>query len=203
MLDRIRGTAILAGVFFACLVSPTDALASNARAEVVLAIQRTEAKINNTRWNFNTLAERKKLQQELDLLHRLYDRIIAHEGDLNGFPCAGAVIDGSGPPTSTEMTDRIGLLGQSSQGNPGARGTATRGDRVSPLPFARIPGFRGFAFLRAITDVEVKLLAQIVFMEHRLETHRWHFNNQNEQEKLRNALAEAQSALRRLRNSRC
>ncbi|MEM7676418.1 MAG: hypothetical protein AAF449_10485, partial [Myxococcota bacterium] len=96
--------------------------ASEARAEVVLAIERAETTLRDTRWHFNNLGERRALESEIALLKKLYDRIIEHEGDLNGFPCAGAVIDGNGgPPRSTEATDQLGLLGQQTLNQRGRR----------------------------------------------------------------------------------
>ncbi|MEL7367979.1 MAG: hypothetical protein AAFN74_03635, partial [Myxococcota bacterium] len=111
----------------------SPAWASEARAEVVLAIERAETKLRDTRWHFNNLGERRALESEITLLKKLYDRIIDHEGNLNGFPCAGAVIDGrGGPPVSTEGTDQLGLLGQQNVGRAPSRGRRPTGARSTP-----------------------------------------------------------------------
>ena len=204
VLLRVAGVAALL-----LTALPQTVEASNARAEVVVAIERVERKLKTTRWHFNNLAERDTLKAELALLHTLYDRILAHENELNAFPCAGAVLNGRGPPRSTEQTDQNGLLNQAVLQRPGRAGrpgaNRKRGDvRSGRGPAGRpLAGFRRFVFLRAITDVEVKLLAQIVYLENRLATERWHFNNMSEYREVQQVLANSKDELRRVRNSRC
>src|SRR5687767_12132799 len=90
----------------AVLVWSAPAEASNAKAEVVIQIERIEHTLKTTRWNFNTLEEKKRLQNGLRLLRILYDRIVDYEAELMAFPCAGAITDGEGgPPESTEGSD--------------------------------------------------------------------------------------------------
>ncbi len=186
-----------------------SAEASDARAEVVLAIERAEHKLENTRWHFNNVAERDRLRAEIKLLHRLYDRILVHENELNAFPCAGAVLNGRGPPRSTAQTDQLGVLNQSVLQRQGRAAPRGRRRSTGRTPSVRVPdgsalaGFRRFVFLRAITDVEVKLLARIVYLEDRINNERWHFNNLKEKREVERVLDRSQAELRRVRNSRC
>lgn len=191
------------------LASPR-ADASNAKAEVILEIERLETRIETTRWNLNTLEEKKRLQNELRLLHLLYDRIVDYESELMGFPCAGAVIDAEGgPPESTEATDVAGLLSQreitasqlAAQNASPPPGSGSGGDDVAPGRGLRFGG--GLGFVRTITDVEVRLLAGLVFIDDRLERDDWHFNNQGEKKKLIAERDNIRAALRRIRNGRC
>lgn len=173
------------------------ARASNAKAEVVVAIDQLEQRIAGTRWNLNTLDQKAALQRELRLLHQLYDRIIAYEGELNTFPCAGAVLTpGEGPPRSTEATDAVGLLAQRD---------LDRAARASGAPTFEglFTGPWRVGFLAQITDVEVRLLAQVLMIDDRLATTDWHLNNQDEKKQLLGLKASLQSSLRRVRNSRC
>lgn len=187
---RIIGVLTVLG-----LTGPAEA--SNAKAEVVVAIDQLEQRIAGTRWNLNTLDQKAALQRELRLLHQLYDRIIAYEGDLNAFPCAGAVLTpGEGPPRSSDQSDAIGLLGQRDL------------DRAQPAPErARYEALMGgpwrFGFLVQITDVEVRILGQLVALDDRLKTTSWHLNNQDEKKELLALQASLQATLRRLRNMRC
>ena len=64
-------------------------------------------------------------------------------------------------------------------------------------------GQGGFAFIRHITDVEVRLLAGIVYAEYRLKNDDWHWNNLGEKKSLQQKLEEMKDALRRVRNGRC
>jgi hypothetical protein len=185
--------------------SPT-ARASNAKAEVVLEMERIETVIRTTRWNLNTLEEKKRLQNDLRLLRILYDRIVDYEAELMAFPCAGAVIDGEGgPPESTEETDIAGLLSQeqitaaqlnNQSGTPPAGGGDLGGGRG-----LRFGG--GIGFVRTITDVEVRLIAGLVQIDDRLANDDWHLNNLELKEKLIAEKENIRAALRRIRNSRC
>lgn len=189
-LPTVRLRYVL-GVCVALLLSslPGVSRASNAKAEVVLEMQRIENKIETTRWHLNNLDEKKRLQQELKLLERLYDRIIAHEGEIMAFPCAGADIDpNGGPPRSTEASDTFGAL-------------ATRARPGTAVPARGIGD--GFGFVRRITDVEVRLLATIVYIEHKLATTRWNYNTLGDKKKMKAQLEAAKAGLRRVRNSRC
>lgn len=171
-----------------------------------MEIQRIESKIQNTSWNLNTLDQKKALKKELVLLNRLYDKIVEYEGLLMGFPCAGATINPEGgPPVSTELSDGIGAIaqGQIAAGAAGVAGggAAGVGGLEGGVAGGRAGG--GFAFARHITDVEVRLLAGIVYAEHRLKTDQWHWNNLTEKKDLQRKLKEMKAALRRVRNGRC
>ncbi len=216
MLPTMRlGTITTLSVMLSTFAAPT-ARASNAKAEVVLEIERIETQIRTTRWNLNTLDEKKRLQNELRLLTTLYDRIIEYEGDLMGFDCAGAVIDTQGgPPESTEGTDIAGLLSQqqitadllaaqNAAPPPPPSSTPPPADNGSPIPNGRGLKFGGgIGFVRLITDVEVRLLAGLVLIEDKLANGDWHFNNQGEKQELFDQRENIKAALRRLRNSRC
>lgn len=179
------------------LLLARPAQASNAKAEVVVAIDQLEQRIAGTRWNLNTLDQKAALQRELRLLHQLYDRILAYEGELNTFPCAGAVLTpGEGPPHSTEATDAVGLLAQRDLN----RAARTGGE---PTFEGLFTGPWRVGFLAQITDVEVRLLAQVLIIDDRLATTDWHLNNQDEKKQLLGLKASLQSSLRRVRNSRC
>ena len=194
-------------VSFALL--PT-ARASNAKMEVVLEIERIESTLKATRWNLNTLEEKKKLQNDLRLLLILYDRIVDYEAELMAFPCAGATTDGEGgPPESTEGSDIAGLLSQQeitadilaqSGGGGGATPPPTSGDNFGGrgLKFGA-----GIGFVRTITDVEVRLLAGLVQIDDRLAHDDWHLNNLELKKKLIGERENIRAALRRLRNTRC
>ena len=190
--------------------SASPARASNARAEVVLEIERIEHTIKSTRWNLNTLEEKKKLQNDLRLLRILYDRIVDYEGELMAFPCAGAITDGEGgPPESTEGSDIAGLLSQQEitaellARNPtGPPPTGpTGGDNLSTGRNPILGG--GLGFVRQITDVEVRLIAGLVHIEDRLANDDWHLNNLELKKQLIAEKENIERALRRLRNSRC
>jgi hypothetical protein len=211
MLPTMQRSAIVACLGTLIAFAP-EASASNAKAEVVLEIQRLESTIKSTRWNLNTLEEKKRLQNDLRLLRVLYDRIIEYEGDLMGFDCAGAIIDGEGgPPESTEGSDIAGLLSQQeiTASRLAAQGSApppapppASSDGVS-LPGRGLTFGGGIGFVRTITDVEVRLLAGLVMIEDRLANHEWHLNNQQEKQKLIAEKENLRASLRRLRNSRC
>jgi len=199
----LRGIVFLLGV----VLFPASAHASNAKMEVVLEIERIEHTIEKTRWNLNTLEEKKRLQNELRLLRLLYDRIIEYEGDLMAFPCAGAVIDGEGgPPESTEGSDIAGLL---SQQEITAQQLAATPNGVPPPAEGDGAIGRGLAFgsglgfVRTITDVEVRLIAGLVYIDDRLEHDDWHLNNLELKKQLIGEKENLYRALRRLRNSRC
>jgi hypothetical protein len=191
----------------------SEAQASNAKAEVVLEIERLESTLKNTRWNLNTLEEKKRLQNDLRLLRVLYDRIIEYEGDLMGFDCAGAIIDGEGgPPESTEGSDIAGLLSQqeitasrlaAQNATPPAAPPTGGRDGVAPPGGRGLTFGGGIGFVRAITDVEVRLLAGLVFIDDRLDKNDWHLNNLEEKNKLIAERETIRASLRRLRNSRC
>ncbi len=192
----------------------SEARASNAKAEVVLEIERIETTIKATRWNLNTLEEKKKLQNDLRLLRILYDRIVDYEAELMAFPCAGAVIDNEGgPPISTEESDMAGLLSQqqitaaqiaaAQNAPPPAPPPGGGGDNLAPPPGRGLRFGGGMGFVRTITDVEVQLLAGLVFIDDKLDHGDWNLNNLEEKKKLMNERDNIKAGLRRIRNSRC
>jgi hypothetical protein len=162
---------------------PERAGAQDLKTKLVVEIDRVETEIRETRWHLNSLEQKRGLERELDLLKKLYDRIVQHEGDLMSFECAGSTLDlGGGPPISTASSDVVGSLSQ------GAASGA--------------PGYR-FIFARHITDTEIRLLAQLVWIDERLAKERWHLSNLSEKKELQATRERTLSALRRVRNSRC
>lgn len=202
----VRSLVVLGAVL---ATEASSARASNLRAQVVVAIERLESIVDTTRWNLNTLEEKRALEAELRILKKLYDRILEHESDFMTLECAGATIDPEGgPPVSTASSDVLGtlLLGENA-----ARAGIGMGGR--PTTPASVDGARGgapfvglgyrFLFAREITDVEVRLLAQLVYIDDRLQSGRWHLNNLNEQRDLKKIRDRVAAELRRVRNSRC
>ena len=210
MLPTVRLRAILAlWTALASFAALPTARASNAKAEVVLEIERIETTLRTTRWNLNTLEEKKKLKNDLRLLHILYDRIVDYEAELMAFPCAGAITDGEGgPPESTEGTDIAGLLSQqeiTAQQLAQNPSTPPPGPSIGDNPGSgRGLSFGGgIGFVRTITDVEVRLIAGLVHIDDRLANDDWHLNNLELKKKLIAEKENIRAALRRLRNSRC
>lgn len=194
------------GLYFAvavCIAAlfPEGAKAQDLKSKLVVEIDRVESEIRDTRWNLNTLEEKHGLEKELDLLKKLYDRIVQHEGDIMTFECSGATLDPEGgPPRSTGESDLIGSLMQGSIST-----QAPQGNTGGELPNAGSGPALGYRFVyaRQITDTEIRLLAQLVWIDDRLAHERWHLNNLSEKKELQTTRTRVLSALRRVRNSRC
>jgi hypothetical protein len=195
------------------------AFAQDLRSKVVLEMERVEDQIKTTRWNLNTLEQKRGLEEQLRLLRRLYDRILVHESEFMTMECAGATVQPEGgPPVSDATSDAIGSLSQEEasrqllgggggMGGGGGGHGAVPGPEPNGLPTAPPGTIAGMSmhliFARQITDTEVRLLAQLVYIEDRLDKGPWHLNNLDEQKSLKAERERVRSALRRLRNSRC
>jgi hypothetical protein len=174
--------AVTVAVFLA--VSARVEASSDLRARVVVAIDRLEHEINDRKWNLNNLEEKRSLERDLQLLYKLYDRILEHENDIMTFDCSGAtVLPGGGPPVSSAGSDDAGSLSL------GAGSMTIGGTR--------------WVFARHISDTEIRLLAQLTWIDDRLANERWHLNNLAEKKELIATRERVLSALRRVRNSRC
>jgi hypothetical protein len=199
MIVRAWKCVLLSAVCSLALWTEEHAEAQDLRSRLVVEIDRVETEIRETRWNLNTLEQKRGLERELALLKKLYDRIVEHEGELMSFECSGATLDPEGgPPRSTQDSDLIGSLSQ------GARSSSIqRGGGGTDMPGSPASSGYRFIFARQITDTEIRLLAQIVWIDDKIANERWHLNNLEEKKQLQKERARAVSALRRVRNSRC
>ncbi len=201
MIRTVRALTVL-GFAVGLILADAPAQASNAKAELIIAIEKTENALSQTRWNFNNQKERAALEADLVILNRMIDRVVQYEGDTNGFPCAGATMNpNGGPPRSTASSDFFGQLAQR-RAQRAARALPSAGGDTRPVP-GRARRFRGGGFLRRINDVEVELIVRIVLVEDELKTTRWNLSTAKKQEALQPQLLGLQQTLRRVRNGNC
>jgi hypothetical protein len=76
--------AVVAVALFAVssIALPGQAQAQDARQRLTTAAEELEARIRNTRWDYNHIADKKALEAQLQEMNRILDAIALYESDL-------------------------------------------------------------------------------------------------------------------------